>query len=343
MSPIEEELRAAFARHEAMTPAAGPVRARIDVAWLRARRRRLVRRAAGAAATAVLVAGAAVPMVVERWQHEASPASGDLFPAPLVPDGALDVLLIGDDNRLSRQDRKDRLADTVMIIHVPADRSRVYLVSLPRDGEVGLPGGAPSKLSETMLRGGPALTQRAVTDLTGVDFDATVTIGLRALRAVTAAVGGVDMCLSQAIKSVHNGRKYPEGCQHLGADDVAPVLRARDGLPNGSYDRDRNAQLFLRSLATKLIADGTVTSPIRVNELLLAGKGDIEIDGSAAELLGPVTQGARETVGISEPGPHPLSSGRERIYPEVGPRLYAAIRDDDLAAWSSANPAYVLK
>jgi LCP family protein required for cell wall assembly len=333
MSQIEEELRAAFARHEAMAPAVGPVRARIDLAWLRARRRRLIRRAAGAAAAAVLMAGAAVPVIGERWQHGASPSPGvaDLFPAAPRPDGALDLLLIGDDNRLRRQDPKDRLADTVMIVHVPADRSLLYLISLPRDGEVGLPGGARAKLNETLLRGGPALTEQVVTDLTGVDFDATVTIGFRALRAITAAVGGVEMCLPQAIRSVHNGKRYPEGCQHLGADDVAPVLQAR------------NAQLFLRALAAKLTADGTLHSPIRVNELLMAGKDDIEIDGDAGALLGAVARGAGEVVGVGEPGFQSMGDGRERIYPEVGPKLFAAIRDDDLARWSAANPTYVLR
>jgi LCP family protein required for cell wall assembly len=286
-----------------------------------------------------------VPVIVERWQHQAptTPVAADPFPAAPVPDGALDVLLLGDDNRPGRQDPKSRLADTVMIIHVPADRSRVYLVSLPRDGEVELPGGTRARLSETLSRGGPALTARAVTDLTGVDFDATVTIGLRALRAITAAVGGVDMCLPQPIRSVHNGRKYPQGCQHLGADDVAPVLRARYGLPNGSYDRDRNAQVFLRSLAAKLTGDGTIHSPIRINELLSAGKGDIEIDGDAGALVVAVAQGAAEVVGVGEPGFRSMGNGRERIYPEVGPELYAAIRGDDLAAWSAANPAYVLR
>jgi LCP family protein required for cell wall assembly len=343
MTPIEEELRATFERHEALTPAVGPVRAGIEVASVRARRRRVIRRVA-TAAVAVLMAGSAVPVILERWQRDPAPSvpTAELLAAEPAPVGPLDVLLLGSDNRLRWPDR-NRRADTVMIIHVPADRTRAYLVSLPRDGEVALPGGARAKLSETLLRGGPALTEQVVTDLTGVDFDATVTIGFRALRAITAAVGGVEMCLPQAIRSVHNGKRYPEGCQHLGADDVAPVLQARYGLANGSYDRDRNAQLFLRALAAKLTADGTLHSPIRVNELLMAGKDDIEIDGDAGALLGAVARGAGEVVGVGEPGFQSMGDGRERIYPEVGPKLFAAIRDDDLARWSAANPTYVLR
>ena len=147
------------------------------------------------------------------------------------------MLLLGSDNRLRWQDPKDRRADTVMIIHVPADRSRAYLISLPRDGEVKLPDGARVKLSETLFFGGPALSERVVSDLTGVTFDATVTVDFRALRAVTAAVGGVEMCLPQPVKSTHNGKTYPK-VQHLAADDVGPVLQTRYGLANGPHAQE---------------------------------------------------------------------------------------------------------
>ncbi|MEU8230341.1 LCP family protein [Actinoplanes sp. NPDC048967] len=346
MTPIEEELRATFERHEALTPAVGPVRAGIDIAWVRAKRRRLIRRAAGAA-VAVLMAGTAVPVVLERWQHASSPSvpTAELFAAEPAPAGPLDVLLLGSDNRIRWQDRANRRADSVMIIHVPADRTQAYLISLPRDGEVKLPDGATSKLSETLFFGGPALTGKVVSQLTGVTFDATVTVDFRALRAVTEAVGGVRVCLPQAVKSVHNHKTYPKGCQQLTADDVAPVLQARFGLPRGSYDRDRNAQLFLRALAGKLAADGTVTDPARVQALVSAARDGLEITGDPAALLRAAGSlgSPGSPVGISERTFHSMANGREQIYAKVGPSLYAALRDDTLPAWIAANPSYVVK
>ncbi len=344
MSPIEEELRATFERHEALTPAVGPVRAGIDTAWVRAKRRRLIRRAAGAA-TAVLLAGAVTPVVVQQWQHGSSPATptAALLAEEPVPAGPLDVLLVGSDNRTRWDDPENRRADTVMIIHVPADRSRTYLVSLPRDGEVELPGGGRGKLSETLYSGGPDLTEKVVSALTGVTFDATVTIDFRALRAVTAAVGGVRVCLPQTIKSTHNKKTYPKGCQRLDADDVGPVLQARYGLRNGSYDRDRNTQRFLRALAEKLSADGTVTDPARLHALFEAARDGLEIKGDPAALLRAAgSLGSPEAVGIGEHSFQGTANGRERIYPKVGPALFTAIRDDTLAAWTAANPSFVL-
>ncbi|GAA3344073.1 hypothetical protein GCM10020358_45810 [Amorphoplanes nipponensis] len=344
MSGIEEELRAAFARHETLAPPVAPVRARIDQAWVRAKRRRLARRITGAAA-AVLLTGAAVPTVLQRWEHAAAPTvtlAGEA--PPPAPAGPLDLLLLGSDNRLRWQDPAEQHADSVMIVHVPADRSRTYLISLPRDGEVKLPGGRPARLTETLDQGGPALTEQVVSELTGIDFDARVTVNLRALRAVTAAVGGVDMCLTETVKAQTTGQRFPKGCQHVGADEVSALLQARYGLPNGSYDRDRIAQRFLRSLAAKLTADGTLSDPARAHALLTAARDGIELDGPAGPLLAAAGGlGSAEVVGISEPSFRATAAGRERIYPAVGPGLFAAVRGDTVQTWVRANPRYVTK
>ena len=348
MTPIEEELRAAFARHEQEAPAAGPVRTKIDLAWVRAKRRRVVRRVTGVAA-AMVIFSAPMPVVMEKWHHQEHPPTvsgltGLTGQTAAPATGPLDLLLIGSDNRVSWDDPENRHADTVMIVHVPADRSRAYLVSLPRDGEIKLPSGVRAKLSETLLEGGPALTEKVVSGLTGVTFDATVTIDFRALRAMTDAVGGVDICLPAPISGVQNDKAFPKGCQHLGADDVTPLLRARYRLQNGSYDRDRNAQRFLRSLATKLVSDGTITDPVRLRAVLAAGKDGIEIDGDVGGLLGAAgAMGSAEVVGIGGNTFDALGSGRERIFFKVGPELWAAVRDDRLADWTAANPSYLLQ
>jgi LCP family protein required for cell wall assembly len=345
MTRIEDDLRATFARHdEALTPEVAQVRARIDLAWVRAKRRRLVRRITGAAA-AVLLAGAAVPAVLDRLPQ--SPPPHPVAERPVsepAPAGPIDVLLLGSDNRLRWGDARNRRADTVMLIHVPADRSRTYLISLSRDGEVELAGGKKAKLSETLYFGGPALTEQTVSALTGVDFDARVTLDLRALRAMTAAAGGVEMCLPEAIKVTPTGRQFPKGCQHVGAEDVSPLLQSRYGLRHGGYDRDRNTQRFLRALTAKLTGNGTLTDPVRMQALLRAGRDGIEVTGDAGALLaGAASLGSAEVVGVSWDTFAGNAEGREQIYPRVGKELYAAIRADTLEAWTSANPKLVTK
>ncbi|MEK8108733.1 hypothetical protein NKG94_35085 [Micromonospora sp. M12] len=55
---------------------------------------------------------------------------------------SLNVLLVGVDG--FGEEPSYRLADSVLLVHIPADRSRPYLVSLPRDLEVSVPGRGPT-------------------------------------------------------------------------------------------------------------------------------------------------------------------------------------------------------
>ncbi|MEU4621055.1 LCP family protein [Actinoplanes sp. NPDC023801] len=331
MSRIEEELRATFARHEASTPASGPVRQKIDFAWVRAKRRRAWRRTAGVAA-AVVLAGAATPLVIDNLQHR---EGGPVLPAAVDPAGPLDVLLLGSDRREGREPGTS-LADTVMLLHLTADRKQVYLISLPRGGV--LPGG--EKLNWTLMRGASA-TRDAVEGLTGVELDATVTVELRALRAVSAAVGDVTMCVRPGIVA-HPGRKaIPAGCHDIGPDEVEPLLRGRWKLPNGSYDRDHNNRAYLRLLAGEAMAGGISLSELQAL-LTSAGKG-LRVDGDELTLLRVAASlDEPELVGIgAKKSARREGSRDEAIYPGVGPGLYAAIRDDRLAEWAAANPDYV--
>jgi LCP family protein required for cell wall assembly len=342
MSTVEEELRAAFARHEPTAPAAAPVRQKIDFAWVRAKRRRARRRTAGLAA-AVLLAAAAVPTVLlDLWRHGDKAAVVVAESAGPALSGPFDVLLIGSDRRERWAEDRGR-ADTVMLLHVPADGEEAFMISLPRDGAVSV-GGNRLKLSETFYLGGAEQTRRVVEKLTGVDVDATVTVDFRALRAVTKAVGGVTMCLEQAIPPSGGRIGLPAGCQRIGEKEVGPLLQARWGLENGGYDRDRNNQQFLRALTAKVTADGGTSDLTRLRTLLAATDG-VQIDGmDPLDLLRVAASlGSPDLIGISSPSFNPAGprSSQESIYPKVGPALYRAIRDDQLAQWASANPAYV--
>ena len=108
----------------------------------------------------------------------------------------------------------------MLIAHVPQDRSRAYLVSVPRDLGADIPGHRFGKLSESFqlgstrsgaapdLAGGARLTAQTVTGLTGVTFDGTAVLTFDGLRQLTDAVGGVRLCLPEAVESFHTKRVF---------------------------------------------------------------------------------------------------------------------------------------
>src|SRR5262249_11109617 len=80
------------------------------------------------------------PQVLANWFTK------DIPQAPLIPeglrganiDGAINFLLLGLDERSPTSPDLIR-ADSIIIVHIPKDHSRAFLVSLPRDAEVAIP------------------------------------------------------------------------------------------------------------------------------------------------------------------------------------------------------------
>ncbi|MFG3703121.1 LCP family protein [Micromonospora sp. NPDC047670] len=342
---IEDDLRAAFARHEPLAPAAAPVRAVIDRLAAGRRRRRRRFRAAGVALALLAVLGIGVPRLApDRAAPDATLLLGTAAPAPT---GALNILLLGLDGSAEDQARR---ADSVLLVHVPADRGRVYLISLPRDLEVPIPGHGTDKLNAAFLLGagsdqpdlerGYDLTRRVVGDLTGVRVDAGVVLTFPALRRLADEVDGVEVCLPREVRSVHTERVFPAGCQRLDGGASVDLLRQRRGLPEGSSDRDRHAQLFAAGLVRRAVEQGVLTSPARLHALLDAADL-VTADGTAVAELVAVVPRLRsvEPVGLSLPVGEPDGPGwRLRPDPQRAPAFLAALREDRLAQWAAQNP-----
>ncbi|MEO3775707.1 LCP family protein [Micromonospora sp. B11E3] len=351
---IEDDLRAAFTRHEPLAPPTGPLRAAIDrIAAARRSRRR--RRRVGAAALALLaVTGlGAVRLAVP----EDRPARGDLLLGQATghpPAGAVNLLLLGVD---SASGARPPLADSVLLLHLPADRSRLYLLSLPRDVRVPVPGHGTDKLNAAFAFGsgsdgradlaeGYRLTEQAVRQLTGLRIDAGAVLTYPVLRDLTDALDGVRLCLPDEVRSSHTRRVFPAGCQHLDGDGAVDLLRQRRSLPDGTLDRDRNAQRFAAALLRRVDERGALTDPVRLSRLLAEVAPDVTVSlagGSLFDLL-PLAAKLRsiEAVGLSLPTvPVDAPSSQLAPDPAAAPALLAALREDRLAEWVTAHPEHV--
>ena len=66
--------------------------------------------------------------------------------------------------------------DTLMIVHVPAGRRSVQVVSLPRDSWVSIPGHGMNKINAALGIGGPRLMVQTVEQDTGVTINDYVSV-----------------------------------------------------------------------------------------------------------------------------------------------------------------------
>ncbi|MEV4763597.1 LCP family protein [Micromonospora chokoriensis] len=348
---IEDDLRAAFARHEQLTPSTGALRAAIDRLAATRRRRRQRFQAAGVTLALLAALGVGVPHLRPEPVVE-----GQLLPGrPAAPPSeALNVLLLGVDG--FGEEPPYRLADSVLLVHIPADRSRPYLISLPRDLEVSIPGRGTDKLNSAFYTGsgeprpdleaGYDLTRRVVADLTGVRVDAGAVLTFAGLRRITDAVDGVEVCLPSEVRSWHTRRVFPAGCQELDGPASVDLLRQRRYLPDGAIDRDRNAQRYVAGLIRRAAAQDVLTNPVRLAALLSAAGRSLTVDDDGLPLTSLVAVLPKLTsvdpVGLSLPvGPPVDDASRLPLDPKQGPAFLAALREDRLAQWAEQHPEQV--
>lgn len=352
MVDVEGELRRAFQRHEHLVPDPAALRPAIDAA---ASRRRVHRRVLAAGGLAVLTLVAlAVPTGVRAWSGRTATllplASAN--PAPLK-GRPLNFLIAGlDDAGVARGSTGDSV-DTVMVAHVPADRSRLYLITIPRDTWVDDGSGNQVKLNRTYAAGGFPELARTVGAMTGLAFDGAATIGLSGLSRLTDAIGGVDFCVEFTVTSSHTGQRFNAGCRHFTGPQATDYLRERRNFVDvpvadpangfGAIIRDRHQVDYLRAVLAKLNAGGTLTDAAKLAGLLGMGGTGLVVDTHGVPPLDMATElrpATHDVVGIGTPfGESVNHDGFAGLdSPPEAAQLFAAVHDDQLKSWLNTHP-----
>ncbi|WP_079176203.1 LCP family protein [Actinacidiphila rubida] len=257
----------------------------------RARRRRRTRRvlfaALGLLCTGVLLIAGTFYWAYEHYTGRVQRIP-DAFPTnvprsalpPPSKDGSETFLLVGVDSRsdlpTTGKDAKApewkpgaQRSDTMMLVHLPADHKHAYVVSLPRDSWVTIPGHGQAKLNAAFSWGGPPLLIDAVQRLTKVTVDHLAVIDWSGFKNLTNAVGGVDITVDKTVKRYNGpGGYWTAGTHHMNGDDALDYVRERYGLPRGDLDRTHRQQNFLRAVLSKMLSGGTFTNPLKLKRTL---------------------------------------------------------------------------
>lgn len=208
-------------------------------------------------------------------------------PAKTV-DGALNIMVLGTDSRdpeAKAEAKGQWRTDTIMLVHVPANHEKAYLISLPRDLYVSVPespdgkhGGRKAKLNAAYAWGGVPLMVQTVEKFTDVHIDHVALVDFWGFAAVTDALGGVDMYIEKTITSIHNGRVFKKGMMHLGGHEALDYIRQRKQFADGDFARMRHQQQFLMALMKKATDTGTLTNPKKLDAFLKAVSKAVTVD-----------------------------------------------------------------
>ncbi len=206
--------------------------------------------------------------------------------------------------RLRAGDNEGELTDTMILVRIPNDGRQAVAISLPRDLYVQLPegygkhklnsaftraksvtaerlvaqGADPQAVRTESIAAGRKLLLETVKDLTGVGIDHYAEINLLGFSLLTDAVGGVPVCLRAPVRDRFSGANFPAGPQLISGPDALAFVRQRHGLPRGDLDRIVRQQVYMASLADKVLTAGTLANPSRIRQLISATQQSLVLD-----------------------------------------------------------------
>ncbi|WEO78000.1 LCP family protein [Cryobacterium sp. SO2] len=197
---------------------------------------------------------------------------------------ALNFLLLGSDTRGSTgsiADISGQRSDTIVIVHIPADRSTLSVMSIPRDSWLEIPGHGEAKINAALSYGGVPLAVQAVEGLIGARIDHVAVVDFAGFKAVTDALGGVTIDNPIAFDSYHlKGRVFPAGTQHLDGTEALAFARERYAFADGDFQRVRNQQLLIGALLSGLMQKSTLADPVKVGAVIGAVTPHLAIDNT---------------------------------------------------------------
>jgi anionic cell wall polymer biosynthesis LytR-Cps2A-Psr (LCP) family protein len=202
---------------------------------------------------------------VDRPENGSRPEAGP------DPD-ATTVLLAGVDN--GSQDLREVLAsgewspgvfrsDAIMVLHIPADRGKATLVSIPRDSWVPVDGYGDQKINAAFSYGGPSLLAQTVEQVGDVRLDHVMVVDWAGFRGITEVVGNVEL-----------------GGEELDPEEALAYVRERKSLPNGDFDRVERQQEYLLSVMSSLRDQNVLANPVSLSRTVNSLDEFVSVDAT---------------------------------------------------------------
>ncbi|MER7404801.1 LCP family protein [Streptomyces sp. NPDC000070] len=239
-------------------------------------------------------------------------------PVNLSP-GSKNILVVGSDSRDGDNAEYGKglttmQSDTLMVLHIPANREWATVVSFPRDSWVEIPAcdkgdgtkSAPHhfKINEAFAIGGTsgevaeaaACTIRTVEANTGLRIDHFTSVDFQGFKGMVNALGGIEVCPEQAIHDEKAHLDLEAGCQTVRDEEALGYVRARYSIGDGSdTGRIGRQQEFMQALAEK--AQSRLTSPNALYGFLQSATKSLTTDDNLAGIK-PLYGLASELKGI---------------------------------------------
>lgn len=277
--------------------------------------------------------------------------------------GDENYLLVGTDTRAGANgqlgagtldDAEGARADTTMLVHIPKDRSRVVVVSFPRDLDVTrpqcngwdnekgkytdekYPSAIGDKLNAVYNLGGPMCLVSTIQRLTGASINHFIGIDFAGFESMVNQIDGVEVCASKPLVDDVLGTilEHP-GKQRIDGQTALNYVRARHvyGEERSDYDRINRQQRFLASLLRSTLSSRVLFNPGKLNSFISALQAHTwvtKVETTDLLMLGRSLQkiDAGAVTFITVPTAGTTSYGNEIPRESDIKAIFKAIRDD---------------
>ena len=287
----------------------------------------------------------------------------------LEDTGSLQILILGTDTRAGKNSEYgtaddsagEGKSDVMLLMDISADNSRVSVTSFPRDLMVPVPdckssttgeviAGSSSGQLNAALGAGPGCTVAAIDDITGLTIDHFMLADFTAVKELSNALGGVEVCVDHAMYDVDGSfLKLPKGKSLVKGEQALAFLRTRHSFGDSSdLDRIQAQQYFLGSMVRKVKSEGTLTNLPKLYNLADVVTQNLTIDDGLANIPSMIGIANRlAKIDLAQISfvtvPHePYTADPNRVQlqePQAG-QFFAALRTDkSLTASPTASPS----
>jgi LCP family protein required for cell wall assembly len=229
-----------------------------------------------------------------------------------LPDGVVNVLLLGTDQRLHRDSFR---ADTIVVVSINTHEGTVSMLSFPRDLYVWIPGWTMHRINAAYLfgegfdwpSGGAGLTSETLMYNFGIPIHYYAQVDIDGFKRIVDVMGGIDVPIDCAVSGLRlrEPRLWPEdfetlqgyfdytddpdsyeefalgvGVHHLNGELAMWYMRVRMGY--GDLDRTRRQQQVMRAMWRQAQNMGLL---LRVPEMWSAISGSVDTDMGLGNML----------------------------------------------------------
>jgi polyisoprenyl-teichoic acid--peptidoglycan teichoic acid transferase len=201
-----------------------------------------------------------------------------------------------------------QLTDSIMLVSIDTKNNKAFMISIPRDLYVNIPGNGYAKINEAYEvgqnqhfntagypAGGMGLLEQTVSEKLNVPIDYYALIDYTAFRDAVNAVGGITVNINStdprglydpSIDYVTNGPLVvlSNGPHTLNGEQALDLARARGdaygsyGFPLADYDRTLHQRQMLVALVAKAETAGVLANPIKIGNLFDAFSKNVQTD-----------------------------------------------------------------